>query len=442
MTTAVATAITITACVCSVIITGLLMLGTGLGGKLKEKVYRWFFIMLFINTMGTCCEGVAVMLIGLPGENIMIIFQLLDFLSYACGSLVGIALSLYVYEYLSFKKDVRKAPFVFMVACLSVNIVLHAIEHITARFALLDANNNYDPQNLTMMAQVLPTLMMLTLIAVVLHNIKLLAPREWMSLLAYVAIPLICYGIENYFIDYPVWITYFGVAVLLLLLYVNIQVELNFMLIKKESELTESRTAIMLSQIQPHFLYNSLTAIGKLCDLDPGKAKAAVTDFADYLRGNLDSVRERKLTGFSNELEHIEAYLALEQLRYKERLRVIYEITVEDFVLPPLTIQPIVENAVQHGLMEKKEGGTVCIRTEAEKDIVRVIVSDDGMGFDPAEQKDDGRTHIGIENVRGRLAALCHGSLEIQSVPGTGTTAVITVPYHSDKEDRYEYNRD
>lgn len=200
----------------------------------------------------------------------------------------------------------------------------------------------------------------------------------------------------------------------------------------REMELFESRTAIMLSQIQPHFLYNSLTAIGKLCDIDPKKTKEAINDFADYLRGNLDSLTKRDLISFEDELIHVETYLALEQLRFGEKLQVAYDIETEAFRLPPLTVQPIVENAVRYGLTKRKPdgtvGGTVTVSVKESDTDYQIIVEDDGVGFDMTQPKADGRGHIGIENVRGRLMALCGGQLKISSVVGVGTVVLITIP--------------
>lgn len=211
-------------------------------------------------------------------------------------------------------------------------------------------------------------------------------------------------------------------------------------IIKTELELLESRTSIMLSQIQPHFLYNSLTAIGELCEIDTRRAKDAVYNFADYLRGNLESLGKRELIPFADELTHVETYLALEQLRFGEKLHMVYDIETENFMLPPLTVQPIAENAVRYGLAKKKPdgtmGGTVTVSTKELEDAHQITVTDDGVGFDQTQSKTDGREHIGIENARGRLAALCNGRLEIKSTPGLGTTVVITIPKNYGRDDR------
>lgn len=109
-------------------------------------------------------------------------------------------------------------------------------------------------------------------------------------------------------------------------------------------------------------------------------------------------------------------------------LNVVYDIQETDFMLPVLTLQPIVENAVKHGIMKKINGGTVMIRTEKVDEDYRIIVKDDGVGFDITSQKNDSRKHIGISNVETRLLAISHGTLSIVSYPGKGTSVTIILP--------------
>ncbi|MDL2272828.1 histidine kinase [Desulfovibrio sp. OttesenSCG-928-I05] len=211
----------------------------------------------------------------------------------------------------------------------------------------------------------------------------------------------------------------------LLILYVNIQAD---EVKQKELELLESRTAVMLSQIGPHFLLNSLTSIGQLCKIDPPRAQQAITHFSYYLRGNMESLTCKHSVPLAEEMEHVKHYLWLESLRFGDALRTVFAIQVLNFHVPPLILQPIVENAVRHGVTKKKGGGTVTIKTGETERSWRITVSDDGAGFDPDVVATDGRRHIGIENVRSRLAAICGGSLRIASTPGEGTVAVIEIP--------------
>lgn len=195
-----------------------------------------------------------------------------------------------------------------------------------------------------------------------------------------------------------------------------------------ELKLQESHISIMLSQIQPHFLYNTLNSIYHLCETNPMRAKSMVNSFSEYLRNNLSSLEETGLISFETELSHINTYLDIERVRFEDTLEIEYDIKCVDFSLPVLTVQPIVENAVKHGTSKKRGGGRVTIATFEDKENYIVKVSDTGCGFDPEMPRDDGKRHVGIANVRQRLSNMCNGSLTIESEIGVGTVATIKIP--------------
>ena len=204
----------------------------------------------------------------------------------------------------------------------------------------------------------------------------------------------------------------------------------EFMQLTADESLREQRFQMMMSQIQPHFLYNSLGAIQELCDSDPKAAGNAVAMFSRYLRGNMESINQSGMIPFEKELEHTRLYLALEKMRFEAALQVSYDIACTDFSLPALTLQPIAENAVRHGARGKKQKvGTVAVSSREYADRIEISVADNGPGFDPdAPQTDDCRTHIGIQNVRDRLQHACSGALRIESDPATGTVVTIVIP--------------
>ena len=196
---------------------------------------------------------------------------------------------------------------------------------------------------------------------------------------------------------------------------------------KLEKELEDSRIAIMLSQIKPHFLYNVLNAIYHLYRKEPDTAQEAVSSFAEYLRCNMLSIEKNEPIPFSEEYQHIQTYLSLEQIRFRDKLDVVYNVEVTDFKLPPLTVEPLVENAVKHGVTKKRGGGIVTISTHRTDDGVQITVTDTGVGFDPDHYMEDGKPHVGIRNVRDRLHNMVGGSLSITSTEN-GTVAVVTIP--------------
>ena len=206
--------------------------------------------------------------------------------------------------------------------------------------------------------------------------------------------------------------------------------------LKVQKDLYDAEVQIMVSQIRPHFMYNALTSIAMMCELDPMTAKKATIAFADYLRGNMDSLKQTRPVPFTTELEHLKNYLYIEKLRFDYLLNIEYDIQATDFELPLLSIQPLVENAVKHGVGMKKGGGTVKISSVEKESAFEVIISDDGVGFDMnAPKKDDGRSHVGMENTRKRLKEMCGAEIIIESEVGKGTTARVIIPKKEGKNE-------
>ncbi len=195
-----------------------------------------------------------------------------------------------------------------------------------------------------------------------------------------------------------------------------------------ETELKDKSIAVMISQIQPHFLYNSLNSIAELCVVDPKRAEKATINFSRYLRGNMGALNEKKPIEFEDELSHLNNYIELEKLRYGDDLQFEYDIREKGFTLPALTVQPLVENAVNHGIRYHKMKGKVKIASYCDAHNYYVSIEDDGVGFDPEKAMDDGRKHVGIANVKYRLEVLCGGSIDIKSVKGQGSIVTIRIP--------------
>lgn len=196
-----------------------------------------------------------------------------------------------------------------------------------------------------------------------------------------------------------------------------------------ETELERAKTEIALHQIKPHFLHNALMSIKVLCRRDPSEAEKAVYNFSVFLRNNMQTIESEQPIPFSEELKTIEAYLSIEQIRFGKKLHVIWDIQEKDFYVPPLTIQPLVENAVRHGICNKPGGGTVKISSYKDRDAVWILVEDDGVGFNRKELEKNGG--IGIKNLRLRLENLLNAKLEIDSECGKGCRQRVKIPFAS-----------
>ncbi len=212
------------------------------------------------------------------------------------------------------------------------------------------------------------------------------------------------------------------------IIYLMIQSDRNRREAEQETQLKDMNIAMMLSQIQPHFLYNALSSIRRMIKENPAVAERAVEQFSLYLRQNLDSMNKVEPIPFEEELNHVKEYLYLEKLRFEDRLNVEYDIAYTGFALPVLTLQPIVENAVKHGIMKKEEGGNITISAYRDGGTAVLTIEDDGVGFLAEEALSDEKVHIGFANVKRRIEMQCRGTVEVKSEIGVGSTVTITLP--------------
>ena len=226
-----------------------------------------------------------------------------------------------------------------------------------------------------------------------------------------------------------IWgITSLTILLPLFLIFFYAHDELENEILRHEKEQTQLRISVMVSQMQPHFLYNSLAIIEALCEEDPKLAAQATNAFSSYLRENMDFADKSNPISFSEELNHIKTYVWLEKLRFPNKLNVEYDISCTAFPVPALSVQPMVENAIKHGICKSRYGGTVRICSLETDRFYIVTVCDDGTGFDTHITIDDTRQHVGIQNTRYRIREMLGGSLDIESAPGKGTTVTIKIP--------------
>ena len=202
-----------------------------------------------------------------------------------------------------------------------------------------------------------------------------------------------------------------------------------------ERRLSRDQALLMSVQMQPHFLFNTLSAIGALCQTDAAAAAESIENLSGYLRGNINALSVEGMIPFDEELRHIRQYIALEQTDPARQFHFDYELDVRDFSLPALTTEPIVENAVKHGALTHRDGtGRVLLTTEEFGDYIRITVTDNGTNAAALTEKQRKRQGVGIENTRKRLSELCGGSLSY-STGESGTKAILLIPRHGGKKD-------
>ncbi len=195
--------------------------------------------------------------------------------------------------------------------------------------------------------------------------------------------------------------------------------------LRQQREIAQQRASIAVLQMRPHFICNTMTCIYYLCDQDPELAKQVTLDFTTYLRKNFTAIAREDTIPFTEELEHARAYLAVEQAQYEGDLLVSYDTPHIGFRVPPLTLQPVVENAIKHGMDPDAGPLHIWIRTEEADSASKIIVENDGVSFDPMN---DDEPHTALENIRQRLSMMCRGQLDIVPRVGGGTVVRVTIP--------------
>ncbi|MDO4265424.1 MAG: histidine kinase [Eubacteriales bacterium] len=294
--------------------------------------------------------------------------------------------------------------------------------------------NVYVRGELFLLSQMIPVVLYLLGCAVLFYGRSKMGKGDGLLLVSYIILPCVAQLLQVFFYGGAYLNT--SITVVLILVNINVQREQEFAEEKAKRELADMQVSLMLSQIKPHFLYNSLTAIRQLCDIDAGQAKESLLDFSRFLRANMNSLDTTEPIPFERELEHVRSYLNLEKQRFGEKLHVIYDIQTSKFLLPTLTLQPIVENAVRHGILRREEGGTLLIHTEDAEDGYLICVEDDGVGMEYAAEKDtDGRIGIGMINVKKRLETQCGGDLYVHSESGR-TRVMIWIPKKKKRENK------
>lgn len=221
-------------------------------------------------------------------------------------------------------------------------------------------------------------------------------------------------------------VTFTTIATVNSCLFYYIWMHLEFVHDHEKALMAEQRIRIMMSQIQPHFLYNTLSSIQALCLSDPEKAFDVTEKFGTYLRQNIDSLDQPQLIPFEKELEHTRVYSEIEMIRFPS-IRIEYDTRDTDFSIPALTVQPLVENAIRHGI-RGVENGIVCVSSKKAGDFYEIMISDNGRGFDVQAAENASGTHIGLHNVKERIEEMCGGTLTIESITGAGTTITIRIP--------------
>ena len=407
------------------------------GTKKGETGRRYSICMEFTGGMMLIADALAWLFRGMPGVIPRLMVYAGNFLSFLGNYWLPVILLLYICacfedgkgdEYLAWLM-----PFVMVVSIF--NTLLLIISQFNGMLYYIDEDNVYHRGSFLYFSWLFTGMSLAAFLLLLIKERKSLKKQQLLVLISLILIPGTLLAIQIPFYGYS--LTNLGSAVCLAMLFIiellrqkeRLEKQTND-LKERDAVIREMQTSIALSQIKPHFLYNCLNTIYVLCGKNLELGRRGISDLSDYLRANIGSIDSRVPISFEKEKEHVIKYLDLEKLRFPDEFSYSFFTPVTDFTLPALTLQPLVENAVRHGVVPLGKDGIILITTRETDRHYVITVSDNGAGFDPEAplSGDDKAEHIGIRNVRERLRRLSGGELEIQSVINYGTEAVIRIP--------------
>ena len=411
--------------------------GYAMGGALLAMMLIGIAFSAIMPTLGRWNRRYFLTFFSLLFLYVVVIF--IDLILYAGSDTAKAGKALVLIEYLFFSV-LTLIPIPFLLHCSGETVkgsaVLRAGVALWVLFWILMLGGQYTdvfyyiaPDHQYTRGSLFPLLMaplaliMLLTIAALFKRRKQLSNRIFAALLIYLlptALLIILYMFAPVDIFLSLWMVLCAQTMFGLILTDNIE-----QFVRQQQEIAHQRASVMVLQMRPHFIYNTLMSIYSLCNQDPGKARQVTKDFTDYLRKNFTAVASENLIPFSAELEHTRAYLAVEQAQYEEMLTVDYDTPFIRFRLPPLTLQPIAENAVKHGIDPYAGPLHISIRTRQTSDGCEITVENNGPDFNPIN---DNEPHIALANIRQRLRMMCGGKLNITPRDGGGTMVKVTIP--------------
>ena len=392
--------------------------------KQSRRFFLWIFIILIAYALSDAISWITYEKVGWEW---MLASKISLFLaSVFSGALIPLLTGFMLYSS-GEEKAFRNRIFQMILAVFAVYLILLIYAQFSTAIYYYDESNTYHRGPWYPVLLVLPILMLILNIWLLWSKRNRLYKKNKAVFASCILLPVISMMIQMLF--YGVNIIILGVSISAFIMLTNVINETRKQYYMQQEENVKLKTEILLSQIQPHFLFNTLGTISHLCT-DAPEAKKAIGLFSRYLRGNIDVLSNEMLIPFDKEIDHARMYLELEKLRFGDSLQVSWDLQCTDFMIPSLTLQPLVENAVRYGVRGNADGcGTVRIQSRDRGDHYEISVFDSGPGFYPDHtQWSVERSHIGIDNVKERLRVVCNGEFRIQSVPRLGTTATIILP--------------
>ncbi|MCR5107008.1 MAG: histidine kinase [Lachnospiraceae bacterium] len=346
-------------------------------------------------------------------------FPLIEYISFFLSPLI---FSLYMLHYCidDFKHSII---FKTVISLWAFFCLLHIIGHFTNLFYYTDPDGSFyrKPSHPLLIIPII--LIVIIDITVLIINHRKLPRIHFTAFMIYLIPTLFTTVIYSFVFDpFSFSISVYIGSISMYVMILTDQIAQNK---HQQVDIANKDVNILILQMRPHFIYNTMTSIYYLCEQDSRKAQQIILDFTTYLRKNFNAIASNDTIPFTDELEHVRAYLAVELAQFEESLQVEYDIENSDFNLPPLTLEPLVENAISHGLDPDSEPLHILIKTVKTNTGNIITVKDNGSGFDPDNVLN---SHNALSNIKKRLAIMCNGDITISSKKGEGTIINILVP--------------
>ena len=391
-----------------------------------EARTRRFFISIFSVTaayvLSDLISQISLLMLG-PD------YAMLSRIAVFCESLFSSMLMPMATQYLLYcsgERRKRTPLFSSMMTLWGVYVALLVFTQFTTEIYTITPDNVYRRGPWYFILLVPPAAMMALNCGALIARQKQLTKRQLLAFIVYLLVPLGCMLIQM--VHYGLLMIVIGTSVSIMIMFVFILLDQVEQGIRQQEENASQRASIIVLQMRPHFIYNTLMSIYYLCKQDAEKAQQVILDFSKYLRANFTAIAKEDTIAFPEELEHTRAYLAVEQARFQDQLMVEFDTPFTDFRIPPLTLQPIVENAVKHGLDPELEPLFISVSTREKDGFAEIIVDDSGPGFTPA---DDDEPHIALANIIERLKMMCGGELDIGKRDCGGTVVTVRIPLNA-----------
>ena len=411
----------------SVAVTGLVIVLLGLFFTLVvpylEAWSRRFFIVLFsVAAAYVASDLLSQVSLLFLGPDYSVLSRIAVFCESLFSSMLMPMMTLYLLR-CSGERRKRTPLFASMITLWLVYAALLVFTQFTTQIYTITPNNVYQRGPLYFVLLILPAAMMaMNCVSLFLRRNRL-TKKQRAAFTVYLLVPLCCMLIQMF--SYGLLMIVIGTSVSIMIMFIFIVLNQVDHSIRQQKKNAAQQASITVLQMRPHFIHNTLMSIYYLCKQDPEKAQQIILDFSSYLRRNFTAIAKEDTIPFAEEVEHTRAYLAVEQARFLDQLLVEFDMEFTDFRLPPLTLQPIVENAVKHGMDPELEPLFISVSSRRQDGYAEIVVDDSGPGFKPV---DDDEPHTALANICERLKLMCNGDLEISCRDCGGTIVTLRIP--------------